>query len=61
MEDGAATEDDGENLQADLDGSRSRVASQARFRELQKRAAAREDEAIKYATVRCSNGSFDFG
>ncbi len=50
MEDGAAAEDDGENLQADLDRFRDlALRSQADFENYKKRAAREKDDAIKYA------------
>jgi molecular chaperone GrpE len=46
----ASTEDDGENLQADLDRFRDlALRSQADFENYKKRAAREKDEAIKYA------------
>ncbi len=50
--DGAATEDDGENLQADLDRFRDlALRSQADFENYKKRAAREKDDAIKYANT----------
>ena len=50
MEGGAAAEDDGENLQADLDRFRDlALRSQADFENYKKRAAREKDDAIKYA------------
>jgi molecular chaperone GrpE len=50
MESSAATDDDGENLQADLDRFRDlALRSQADFENYKKRAAREKDEAIKYA------------
>ncbi len=50
VEGGAATEDDGENLQADLDRFRDlALRSQADFENYKKRAAREKEEAIKYA------------
>ena len=50
MENTAATEDDGENLQADLDRFRDlALRSQADFENYKKRAAREKDDAIKYA------------
>src|ERR1700730_16682733 len=50
MENSAATDDDGENLQADLDRFRDlALRSQADFENYKKRAAREKDEAIKYA------------
>jgi molecular chaperone GrpE len=52
MENSAATEDDGENLQADLDRFRDlALRSQADFENYKKRAAREKDEAIKYANT----------
>ena len=50
MEHNATTEDDGENLQADLDRFRDlALRSQADFENYKKRAAREKDDAIKYA------------
>jgi molecular chaperone GrpE len=50
MENTAAVEDDGENLQADLDRFRDlALRSQADFENYKKRSAREKDEAIKYA------------
>ena len=50
MEGNAVGEDDGENLQADLDRFRDlALRSQADFENYKKRAAREKDEAIKYA------------
>ena len=50
MEGNATSEDDGENLQADLDRFRDlALRSQADFENYKKRAAREKDDAIKYA------------
>ena len=52
MENSATPEDDGENLQADLDRFRDlALRSQADFENYKKRAAREKDDAIKYANT----------
>ena len=52
MEESAASEDDGENLQADLDRFRDlALRSRADFENYKKRAAREKDDAIKYANT----------
>lgn len=52
MENSATTEDDGENLQADLDRFRDlALRSQADFENYKKRAAREKEDAIKYANT----------